>query len=236
MHSRRHRQVPKMSTLSKILIVILIVVFLVHRIQAADDDEYTKFRMNSLSTYVRNRRVRQAIKLAKEARKNRDPNLLSSFIDHIPHSLVVRRSYVPKESPLTLDELSRAPAPEDSRERLFCVMEYNAYQYEYCEAIRFGIVNAQGLPMDEDLFKFVKQVSRTLATMMKDYLSLEVLYAVALGEVAPHLQTILKPRGETGHENARTTLVNGLRAERARIVGLIDKIRANPTSVSLDDA
>ncbi|TPX29998.1 hypothetical protein SeLEV6574_g08654, partial [Synchytrium endobioticum] len=223
-----------MSTLSKILIVILIVVFLVHCIQAADS-EIAKKKMRKLSSYLLGRRLTRITEKTTNAQNNHDHVSLCTSMKRLQHSLVVRRSYVPQDSPLAIDELSRAPAPGDSRERLNCVMEYNAYQYEFCESMRFIILNAQGLPLDQNQYD-IKRDSRILAEMMKDYLSLEVLYAVALGEVAPHLQTILKPRGETGHENARTTLVNDLRAERARIVGLINGIRANPTSVSVDDA
>ncbi|TPX31748.1 hypothetical protein SeLEV6574_g08515, partial [Synchytrium endobioticum] len=234
LHSRRHRQVPKMSRLSKIHIVILIVVFLVRCIQAADS-EIAKKKMRKLSSYLLGRRVTRVTEKTTNAQNNHDYESLCTSMNRLQHSLVVRRNYVPQNSPLTLDELSRAPAPGDSRERLNCVMEYNACQYEFCESMRFRILNAQGLPLDQNRYD-IKKDSRSLAEMMKHYLSLEVLYAVALGEVAPHLQPILNPEGERSYENARTTLVNELRAERARIVGLINGIRANPTSVSVDDA
>ncbi|TPX38803.1 hypothetical protein SeLEV6574_g07620 [Synchytrium endobioticum] len=76
----------------------------------------------------------------------------------------------------------------------------------------------------------------TLTRILKQYLSLEVKYAIALGIVAPHLLTILNPEDEASHGTERDAAINELRAERGRVAKLIDEIRANPTSVSLIDA
>ncbi|TPX39447.1 hypothetical protein SeLEV6574_g07205 [Synchytrium endobioticum] len=231
----QHRQVSAMSRLSKIHIAILIVVFLVHRIQAVDDSEDDKKEMRKLSSYLMKRRVTKITQETKTAQNDHDHKSLSAYIKSLPQTLAKRRNYVPRDSPKR-DELSRAPAPGDSREWQDYMIQYNAYQYGWCEIIRLKIVNAQGLPFDEYRFNTVKLGSRRLAEMMKRFLSLEVLYSIALGEMAPHLQTILDSKGERSYGNELGTAINELRAERARIVGLINGIRANPTSVSLDGA
>ncbi|TPX40002.1 hypothetical protein SeMB42_g06162 [Synchytrium endobioticum] len=56
MHSRQHRQVPAMSRLSKIHMVIVIIVFLVLHIRAADDKE----KMNKVAAAMVKRRHRAA--------------------------------------------------------------------------------------------------------------------------------------------------------------------------------
>ncbi|TPX38738.1 hypothetical protein SeLEV6574_g07663 [Synchytrium endobioticum] len=160
-----------MSRLSKIHIVILIAVFLVHRIQAADDSEMDKMKMRDLSFSLMRHRITSAEETEK-AQVNDDAVYLKAQMRCLSARMRERLNYVPLGS-LRLDELSRVPAPGDSEERQIYVMEFNAYQYEYCEALRFRISNALGIATDtrplvgRKTVQSVKKYSQKLAPLMK---------------------------------------------------------------------
>ncbi|TPX39403.1 hypothetical protein SeLEV6574_g07234 [Synchytrium endobioticum] len=213
-----------MSKLSNIHVGILIVVFLMLRIRAANDDENENDMriMRSLSKTLIIRRVTIAER-TKNAQDDR-ACLLFNERGHLSDKLKERQVYVPKHSPLTLGQLSYDPDPERSREWLNYVMAYNAYQYERCKALYVKVSNtlhADG-PRHMILLKRTRnslwRYSRDLAELLKSYLSLEVKYAIVLGEVAPHFQTVSTTHDATAHDIEWRVLTNDLREERVALV------------------
>ncbi|TPX41343.1 hypothetical protein SeLEV6574_g06145, partial [Synchytrium endobioticum] len=207
MHSRQHRQVPAMSRLSKIHMVIVIIVFLVLHIRAADDKE----KMNKVAAAMVKRRHRAAGR-TKKTRDNHDLKYLFTRMGELSSTMRAREGYVPVG--LTREDLLQDPSPGDSRERLNALMKAHAYQYE-----RFGRI---------------QEYSQRLANLMQRYLSLEVKHGVSLGVVAPHIQTILTPNGESSHE--WDSLICKLRRQRDNVDQLIGKMMKNKIRVSPKDA
>ncbi|TPX38737.1 hypothetical protein SeLEV6574_g07662 [Synchytrium endobioticum] len=229
-----------MSRLSKIHIVILIVVFLVHCIQAADDSKNEKKKMKTLSGFLMKKRA-GAVK-AKTAQT--DKGLLTEAdLHHLSQYLKKRLAYVPKKSPLSLGQLSHDPDPERSIEWLTYVMEYNAYQYERYKALYVKvsktILHYAGpghtlcsTKRSNSLWRY----SRKFAQLMKSHLSLEVRYAIVLGEMAPHFQTVATTQDEEAHDLEWKILAKELREERVALVDRVLAMRANKVSVSHKDA
>ncbi|TPX34416.1 hypothetical protein SeLEV6574_g08289, partial [Synchytrium endobioticum] len=197
-------------------------------------------RLRCLSDTIRKLR-RTVAKRTKNARHGK-LFLRKDQVTSLAQTLQERRTYVPSKSPLSLVELSQDPDPRSSREHLTYVMEYNAHQYECCEVLCFRISNT--LRADAPRHRLLgtnrrmslATHSQTLAGMMKRYLFLEVKYAVALGVVAPHIQSVLTTQDDKGDGSERATAANELRDERVYLANLIDSIKVNKMSVSLDDA
>ncbi|TPX50682.1 hypothetical protein SeLEV6574_g00769 [Synchytrium endobioticum] len=234
LHSRQHRQVPTMSRLSKIHMVIVIIVFLVLHIRAADDSE----KMKKLAATMVTWRITAAGK-TKVAQNNHDVEYLANQMKRLSSTIKARENYVPVGITLRREDLLQDPSPEDSREKQEFEMEFNAYQYEACQAIRFKIVNALGpnvLPPNARRSKSntIQHHSKKLANLMQCHLSLEVKYGVALDVVAPHLRTVLTQYGETSH--GRDPQIKGLRRRRNIVDQLIGRMRNNLIRVSTDNA
>ncbi|TPX50908.1 hypothetical protein SeLEV6574_g00606 [Synchytrium endobioticum] len=179
--------------------------------------------------------------VAERTKKTRDGKhcLKKDQVMGLSQSLKSRRAYVPKYSSLSLDQLSQDPNPRSSREHLTYVMEYNAYQYENCEVLYLKIANtlgAAGPTLPKRSSDCLLRHFRTLASLTKRYLLLEIKYAIFLGVMAPHHQTVLTAHDEKGHGNEREAAINELRDERLHLANLIDSIKVNKMSVSLDDA
>ncbi|TPX32312.1 hypothetical protein SeLEV6574_g08469, partial [Synchytrium endobioticum] len=109
-----------MTRLPKIYMVILIVVFVVHQIQAAGKDDNATMR-----------KICRRLRLMRE-------DLTTKPVDHINTSYLAglirqRQAYVPAGSPLKLGQLSLNPDPGNSIMWQTYVMEYNAYQFELCQ-------------------------------------------------------------------------------------------------------
>ncbi|TPX39026.1 hypothetical protein SeLEV6574_g07452, partial [Synchytrium endobioticum] len=231
MHSRQHRQVPAMSRLSKIHMVIMIIVFLVLHIRAADDKE----EMNKVAAAMVKNRHRAAGKTTK-AQANCGFEHLRTYMKNLGLAITARQKYVSEHTALSREDILREPSPGDSRERLNALMEVHAFPYESCEAIRFNIVNAlgpNGLPPNERP-QNIQLHSKKLANFMQRHLSLEVKYAVALDVVAPHIQTILTPYGESSHE--RDPEIEELRRQRRKVYHLIGDMMNNEIPVSPENA
>ncbi|TPX43780.1 hypothetical protein SeLEV6574_g04864 [Synchytrium endobioticum] len=231
MHSRQHRQVPAMSRLSKIHMVIVIIVFLVLHIRAADDKE----KMKKLAVDMARLRCGIATK-AKGAQGNHDLTKLSNQIQELSTALRARERYKPAGNILRLEDLLQEPSAGDSKERLNLLMEVHAYQYEVCETIRFKIAYAlgpNGLPR-AGTSKSIQRQSKRLANLMQRHLSLEVKYGIALDVVAPHIQTILAPSGKSSHE--WDPEIKALRLQRENVVHHIGQMKNNEIPVSPENA
>ncbi|TPX37797.1 hypothetical protein SeMB42_g06872, partial [Synchytrium endobioticum] len=227
-----------MSRLSKTHIVILIVVFLVIHIQAADDNVDDNATMCRLSQFLMGRR--ESLAQNTERAEYVKTCMSKNAMEHLKSTLKKRQYYKPKDSPLTLRQLSQDPDSGNSKERLKYVMAYNAYQYGCCKLIYVKILNTlvDDVPGQEVLLKKCRKSlvrhSKKLLDLMNYYLTLEVRYAIALGEVAPHFRT-RSPTRNVAHGNGWTAIINGVRAKQVFFARLIDAMKANKISVSLKD-
>ncbi|TPX49553.1 hypothetical protein SeMB42_g02585 [Synchytrium endobioticum] len=219
--------------MSKIHIVILIVVFVVLHIQAADDNVKDKHTMKCLSDALIRRRI-TAAEMTKIAQDYRIKLTLSEK-RHIKDTLKKRQAYVPANSPLTPGQFSQDPDPGNSEMRLTYVMQYNAYQYESCKALHVKVLNtlAQEASSPQSRNSLLRR-PKQLLDLMKYYLTLEVRYAIALGEVAPHFQTLFPTRNEA-RGNVWGTSIDEVRDKRVFFARLIDAMKANKILVSLND-
>ncbi|TPX44736.1 hypothetical protein SeLEV6574_g04313 [Synchytrium endobioticum] len=232
LHSRLHRQAPTMTSLSQIYMVILIIVFVVHQIQAADkDNEKT---MRELSKRLRKSR-RKLIRQGPTYRIN--TNRLSRLLQ-------LRQAYVPSGSPLKLDQLSQNPDPGNSIEWQTYVMEYNAYQFELCHIYHVltsnGLIDlrvnllADGGARDYSFERKEDALVRhsgTLKSLMRGYLVSEVKHAIVSDVVAPHIDIIVSTHGDD-----LALLINEMRHERLSLAKRINAINANKILVSLENA
>ncbi|TPX50853.1 hypothetical protein SeLEV6574_g00679 [Synchytrium endobioticum] len=203
-----------MTRLFLIYMVILIVVFVVHQIQAADKDD--------------NQTLRQISERLSGLRK-----------EHIRGLIRQRQAYVPAGSPLKLGQLSLNPDPGNSIMWQTYVMEYNAYQFELChsyhvQASKILVDLASGGPRRKS-FKRKKAAlskhSETLELLMRGYLLLEVKHAIVSDGVAPHIRMIVSTHGDD-----LALPINELRDERLSLAKCINAMNANIVLVSLENA
>ncbi|TPX51998.1 hypothetical protein SeMB42_g01713 [Synchytrium endobioticum] len=176
-------------------LMILIVVFLVHQIQAADDD-MTMMNLSGNLAIMSNKAAKKTMKALTDGTRL-TPLARNQFTRNIWRRLL----YVPMHSPLTLTQLLRGPDPGSSRAHMTYVMAYHAHQYESCKTHRVMISNTLDFDgrLQERSKISLREHSKTLAVMMKHYLSLEVNYGIELGIVAQHIQPLFTTQEETGH-------------------------------------
>ncbi|TPX49768.1 hypothetical protein SeMB42_g02483 [Synchytrium endobioticum] len=206
--------------------VILIVVFVVHQIQAAGKDD--------------NATMRQISKRLKSKREG----LTTKPVDHINTSylaMILRQgqTYIPAGSPLKLGQLSLNPDPGNSIEWQTYVMEYNAYRFELYQCYHVLVSKRLAELLADDRRGYIydkkknalEKHSGTLKHLLRVCLLLEAKHAIFSDCEAPHIRMIVSTQG-----GDLALPIHELRDERLSLADCINAMNANEILVSLENA